>query len=167
MRPFVAVTGDFVETGGMDAANHALASHLARAGHEVHLVAHRVANDLAALPGVRLHLVPRPFASNHLGARLLDRRARRVMSELSARQPISIINGGNCRRGTTTWLHFVHAAHAPSAAGPLRRVWSGWRHRVYLAAERAAVARATAVIANSELTRRHAVELLGAGSAPS
>ena len=43
------VAGDFVRTGGMDAANHALASFLARGGRETHLVAHRVADDLAAL----------------------------------------------------------------------------------------------------------------------
>ena len=41
MTPFVLVTGDFVHTGGMDAANFALARYLGRSGAGVHLVAHR------------------------------------------------------------------------------------------------------------------------------
>jgi len=54
-RPYVLVTGDFVLTGGMDRANYALASYLAgREGAEVHLVAHRAADDLTARPGVTL-----------------------------------------------------------------------------------------------------------------
>ena len=39
MKPFLLVSNDFVTTGGMDRANHALAMYLARKGHPVHLVA--------------------------------------------------------------------------------------------------------------------------------
>ncbi|HEV3050188.1 MAG TPA: hypothetical protein VGX50_07765, partial [Longimicrobium sp.] len=63
MRPWVLVAGDFVRTGGMDAANHALAAYLARQGRETHLVAHRVSDDLRALSAIRVHLVPRPLGS--------------------------------------------------------------------------------------------------------
>ena len=41
MTRWVLATGDFTTWGGMDRANHALASYLARSGREVHLVAHR------------------------------------------------------------------------------------------------------------------------------
>ena len=43
MTPWLLASGDFVPLGGMDTANHALASYLARRSNgAVHLVAHRV-----------------------------------------------------------------------------------------------------------------------------
>ena len=64
MTRWVLVAGDFAPHGGMDRANHALASFLARAGDAVELAAHRVSPELAALPGVTLRRVPRPFGSH-------------------------------------------------------------------------------------------------------
>ena len=72
MRPWVLVAGDFVWTGGMDAANRALAGHLARRGEPTHLVAHRVDPALAAEPAVRVHRVPRPLGSHLLTAGPVD-----------------------------------------------------------------------------------------------
>lgn len=163
MKPWVIVAGDFVRTGGMDAANHALASFLARTGRETHLVAHRVAEDLAALPGVRVHPVPRPLGSHTLGFPLLDRAGRRVAASLRGRDPVVLANGGNCRAGNATWLHYVHAAYAPEIAGrPLRRMAAAAARRAALRDERAVVRSARAVVGNSALTARHAVDLLGA-----
>lgn len=157
------VAGDFVRTGGMDAANHALASWLARNGRETHLVAHRVAEDVAALPDVRVHPVPRPLGAHTLGFPLLDRAGRRVARSLAGRRPVVLANGGNCRAGNAVWLHYVHAAYAPAIAGrPLRRVVARAARRAALRDERAAVRRARVVVANSALTARHAAELLGA-----
>ncbi|HEX2080256.1 MAG TPA: hypothetical protein VHG08_21315, partial [Longimicrobium sp.] len=117
------VAGDFVRTGGMDAANHALAGFLARSGTETHLVAHRVADDLASEPNVRFHPVPRPLGSHTLGFPLLDRAGRRVARALAGRDPVVLANGGNCRAGNAAWLHYVHAAYAPRVAGqPARRM---------------------------------------------
>lgn len=163
MRPWVIVAGDFVRTGGMDAANHALASYLAREGHETHLVAHRVADDLAALPSVRFHPVPRPLGSHTLGFPLLDRAGRRVAKSLAGRDPVVLANGGNCRAGNAVWLHYVHAAYDPPIAGqPLRRMMARATRARALRDERAVVRNARATISNSELTLRHAVDLLGA-----
>lgn len=160
------VAGDFVRTGGMDAANHALAACLARQGRETHLVAHRVADDLRSLDAVRVHLVPRPLGSHTLGFPLLDRAGRRVARALSARRPAVVANGGNCRAGNVAWLHYVHAAYAPAVAGqPVRRVMALAVRRGALLDERAVARRARAVIANSALTGRHAVDLLGAARA--
>lgn len=157
------VAGDFVRTGGMDAANHALASYLARSGRETHLVAHRVAGDLAALPGVRVHPVSRPLGSHTLGFPLLDRAGRRVAGSLGARRPVVLANGGNCRAGNAAWLHYVHAAYAPEIAGrPLRRMAAAAARRAALRDERTVVRAARVVVGNSALTARHAVELLGA-----
>ena len=80
MRPWLVASGDFTTLGGMDRANHGLAQYLARSGREVHLVAHRVAEDLERLPGVTVHAVPRPLGAHMFGAPLLAhataRRAR-------------------------------------------------------------------------------------------
>lgn len=157
------VAGDFVRTGGMDAANHALASWLARNGTETHLVAHRVADDLVALPGVRFHAVPRPLGSHTLGFPLLDQAGRRVARALEARRPVVLANGGNCRAGNAVWLHYVHAAYAPEIAGqPMRRMIARASRRAALADERATVRQARVVVGNSALTAGHATELLGA-----
>ncbi|HEX8390708.1 MAG TPA: glycosyltransferase, partial [Longimicrobium sp.] len=157
MRPWVVVAGDFVRTGGMDAANYALASYLARSGRQTHLVAHRVAEDLAAEPKVLVHAVPRPLGSHTLGFPLLDRVGQRVARMLEARRPVVVANGGNCAAGTLVWLHYVHAAYAPRIAGrPLRRALHAGSRRGALRDERATTSRAEVVITNSALTARHA-----------
>jgi glycosyltransferase involved in cell wall biosynthesis len=159
----VIVAGDFVRTGGMDAANHALAAYLARSGTETHLVAHRVADDLAALPNVRVHAVPRPLGSHTLGFPLLDRAGRRVAKSLRERKPVVLANGGNCRAGNAAWLHYVHAAYAPEVAGqPVRRMMASASRSKALRDERAVVQGAGVTVSNSALTQRHAVDLLGA-----
>src|SRR5208337_2677613 len=38
MKPFLLISGDFVKTGGMDRANHALATYLANSKIETHIV---------------------------------------------------------------------------------------------------------------------------------
>jgi glycosyltransferase involved in cell wall biosynthesis len=158
----------------MDAANHALASYLARSGRETHLVAHRVAPELAALRGVRVHRVPRPLGSHLLGFPLLAAGARLHASVQSGavihhgrplREVVTLANGGNFV-GRATWLHYVHAAYRPEIAGrPLRRLVERAARAKALADERTSVRAAAVVVANSQLTARHAVELLGADPA--
>jgi glycosyltransferase involved in cell wall biosynthesis len=171
VKPYLLVSGDFVPTGGMDRANFALAAYLADRGHEVHLAAHRVADELLARPAVVFHRVPKPFGSYFLSAPLLDRVGRHWASRLADRGGRVVVNGGNCRAAGVNWVHYVHAAYPPCAPGPassraslttncqlhLRR----WKHRDYLAKERQALAVADLVIANSERTRRDLVELVG------
>ncbi len=164
MKPWLVVAGDFVTTGGMDAANHALASYLARHGREAHLVAHRVAPDLQALRDVVVHRVPRPLGSHLLGFPLLDWAASLQAGPFPHRL-VTMANGGNFhrRRVTATWLHYVHAAYRPEIAGrPVRRVVERAARWMALRDERAVARRARVVIANSDLTARHAVELLSA-----
>jgi glycosyltransferase involved in cell wall biosynthesis len=159
---YVLVTGDFVTTGGMDRANHALASYLARLGRRVELVAHRADPGLLAFPTVRLHRVPKPLNSYWLAEPLLARAGRRAAARVAAAGGRVVVNGGNCRWGDVNWVHYVHAAWAPRAGGgPLRRARRGLYHRTALAAERAALGQARVVVANSEQTRRVLVERLG------
>jgi glycosyltransferase involved in cell wall biosynthesis len=164
MRTWVLVTGDVTPWGGMDCANHALAAYLGRQeGTEVHLVTHRAADDLLALPSMRLHLVPRPRGSHLLGMPLLARTGRRWARRLAAERGARVIvNGGNCPWDDINWVHYVHAAWAPRAAASLvRRAKAGVLHRYDRAAERSIVPRARIVIANSERTRADVIERLG------
>jgi glycosyltransferase involved in cell wall biosynthesis len=157
------VAGDFVRTGGMDAANYALASYLARSGRPVHLVAHRAEPALAALAGVVVHRVRRPLGAHSLGFPLLDRAGARVASTLAAERPVVLGNGGNCRAASAVWLHYVHAAYIPPVVGqPLRRLVATAVRRAALRDERRATRRARVVVANSAVTAEHAAALLGA-----
>jgi len=94
--PWLVVAGDFAAGGGMDAANAGLAAHLAGRGG-VTLVAHRVAPELAALPGVAVKLARRPFGSDALGEPFLDCLGRREAARVGAAGGRVVVNGGNCR----------------------------------------------------------------------
>jgi glycosyltransferase involved in cell wall biosynthesis len=160
-RPWLIVTGDFTPTGGMDRANHALASYLLREGREVHLVAHRVADDLREL-GAEVHEVPKPLGSYFLAEPLLDRAGRRWAKRLAARGPRVVVNGGNCGAEGTCWVHYVHAAwEAPRVGSPARRLKAAGHRRRALEQERRALERARLVISNSERTTRDLVGRLG------
>jgi glycosyltransferase involved in cell wall biosynthesis len=163
--PWLIVSGDFTPLGGMDRANHALASYLARGeGAEVHLVTHRAWPDLEALPGLTVHRVPRPMGSHLLGQSLLDRAGRRWAGRLAPRGARVVVNGGNCRWGDINWVHYVHAAWSPRGGpgrGVLRRIKGAVASRRFLRDEREAVRGARLVVANSERTRRDVIEGLG------
>lgn len=160
MTPFVLVTGDFVPTGGMDAANHALASFLARTGHPVELVTHRAAADLTAMPGVTVRRARKPLGSYFLGRWPLRWAAGRAAKGATGRV---VANGGNFPSADVNWVHYVHAAHRPDSAATLLRKRKGRvERRLELRAERAAVRAARVVVCNSDRTRRDVVETLGA-----
>lgn len=144
----------------MDRANHALADYLGRAGEEVHVVAHRVSDDLLALPAVQVHVVPRPVGSDLLGGPLLDRVARwwarRLGGELR-----TIVNGGNCRAPGASWVHYVHAAYQPTLMGPAsQRLRLALSRARSLRRERTVLAHAAPVFANSQRTARDVIERL-------
>ena len=152
MMRWVLAAGDFTPYGGMDRANYALARFLASSGREIHLVAHRVARDLASLPGVTVHHSPRPFGSHLLGAPLLARTAGRTARRLGS-SPRLLSNGGNTRWVAPTWVHYLHAAYAPQvAAGARARLTAAAGRRQFLAREAETISRAPAIICNSART---------------
>jgi glycosyltransferase involved in cell wall biosynthesis len=156
-RPYVVVTGDFTTLGGMDRANYAVARHLARTGHETHLVAFRVAPELASEPNVHAHVVPRPRGRHLLGAPLLG--SRGILEALRRRREGAevIVNGGNCfAPDAVNWVHYVHAA-AGSSRGRSARP-QAWLAR---ATERVGIRGARLVLANSQRTRDDLVKHLG------
>jgi glycosyltransferase involved in cell wall biosynthesis len=164
MSTWLLVSGDFTPYGGMDMANFALASYLARAGRGhtyVHLVAHQVSPDLAALPGIQVHHVPRPLGIHRLGEPLLRSTARRVQKRLAAQGLCSLANGGNADLGDLNWVHYVHAAFDPPAEGVSNRLRVARNHRRYVAEEKQALDRARLVICNSNRTADDVVRLAG------
>ncbi len=160
--PFALVSGDFVKTGGMDRANHALASYLARQGIPVHLVAHRADSDLFGQGDVTLHRVAKPLNSYLLGEPFLDRAGRRQAARVARQGGRVVVNGGNCAWADVNWVHYVHAAWTARAEGSvLRRAKRAVSHRRALAAERRVLSGARVVVANSEQTRGVLLERLG------
>jgi glycosyltransferase involved in cell wall biosynthesis len=153
-RPILIVSGDFVETGGMDRANHALADHLSRRGDEVHLVAYRAAADLLARPNLTLHAVNKPFQSYTLGGPVLNRRGRDEAARVAARGGRVIVNGGNCRWGDVNWVHHLNVLDVPQPGGsPLRRLKTRLDYRVHVGAERRALTVARQVVTTCEKNR--------------
>jgi len=161
LKPILLVAAEIVTTGGMDRANYALASYLARQGHPVHLVTHRVAEDLLGLPGVVWHRVPKMLGSYFLSEPLLRRAGLGWARRLAAQGGRVVVNGGNCPFGDVNWVHYVHAVYRPvSQGGPLRRLKTAWAHRAGRITERRALGRARLVIANSERTRQDLITAL-------
>ncbi len=162
MSAWLLASGDFVPLGGMDTANYALASYLARSGASaIHLVAHRVSADLAAHSAVYVHRVPRPLGLHSLGEPLLARVAARRARTIRRNGGHVVANGGNVDAGDVCWVHYVHAAYEPSAAGTLYSAVVAARHRRYVAAERRALGRARLIICNSTRTMSDGVHCAG------
>lgn len=161
LKPWTIVTGDFVPTGGMDRANYALASFLARSGRPVELVSHRVAADLASIPGVTVREVAKPFGSYFLGSWPLARVGRKYGKITKDLGGCVVVNGGNCPIGDVNWVHYVHAAYRPEIASWPRRIKSRLQRRFDLHAERSCVRSARLVVCNSERTRHDVIEHLG------
>ena len=162
MTPWLLASGDFVPLGGMDTANHALASYLARQSNgPIHLVAHRVSPDLAGLPQVTVHHVPRPFGMHSLGEPLLTTIATRHARVVRHSGGRVVANGGNLDGGDLTWVHYVHAAYQPAARGALNSALLAARHRRYVVAERRALTQAQLVVCNSDRTARDVVTRVG------
>ena len=129
MSAWLLVSGDFTPYGGMDMANYALASYLARLERgpaNVHLVAHQVSPELAGfagnaggipgvIPGViNVHRVPRPFGIHRLGEPLLRSAARRVQKQLASQDLCSLANGD--RKSTRLNSSHLTQSRMPSSA---------------------------------------------------
>lgn len=161
MKRFLLVSGDFVKTGGMDRANYALALHLARQGHEVHLVAYRAAPDLLEFPNLTLHQVRRPFNSYLLGHPVLARAGRAQARKFGPETRV-IVNGGNCRWDDVNWLHHLNYLDSPPAMGsPARRIHRQLGYWMYSRDDRAALNMARVIITTCERNKSDLIHWLG------
>jgi glycosyltransferase involved in cell wall biosynthesis len=159
---FSIVTGDFVPTGGMDRANYALADYIARQGHPLHLVAHRVDSALGDRSNVTVHHVSKPLNSNFLGAPLLARKGVEIGKRSGENShAYTIANGGNCVYPDINWVHYVHAAYVPdNRTGVAAKLKQQLERQIALKTEREALQAARIAIVNSHLTRNHLIDLL-------
>jgi glycosyltransferase involved in cell wall biosynthesis len=164
-RTWVLVAGGFHRNGGMDAANAALATHLADCGSKVHLVCHRADEDLRQHEMVEVHRVERPAGSFFLGQWLINSSGRRLARTVLAQDASArvVVNGGNCNWPDINWVHYVHHAwREMDNGGPqLSRAKLRLDKSVALVRERRALFRARVVIANSNRTRDDLINLLG------
>ena len=156
---WLLVAGDVRPSGGMDIANHALASYLARQPSTLHLVTHAATVELVSASNVRVHRVPRPFGAHRLGFPLLRAAARRVHRQLGPNTR-AVANGGNADLGDVTWVHYVHAADS-SVASHGGRGFSNWAHQRHVRDERAAFGRAASIVCNSRRTADDVVRAAG------
>jgi glycosyltransferase involved in cell wall biosynthesis len=164
-QTWVIVAGGFHRGGGMDAANAALAMHLADRGTKVHLVYHRADEELQKHEMVETHRVERPAGSFFLGQWLINSSGRRVARTVMAQDSSArvVVNGGNCNWPDVNWVHYVHRAWRDmDTSGPrLSRAKLRLDKSVALVRERRALDRAQIVIANSNRTRDDLINLLG------
>lgn len=161
MKSYLLVTGDFVKTGGMDRANFALADYLARQGEQVHLVAHRVANELLAYPHVQFHQVPKIGNSYLLSSPLLNQTGRIWAKRLALEGARVLVNGGNCQWPDVNWVHYVHTAYEPSHQTGLLHQWKGFvSRRLFLDQEKQALKSARVIIVNSNRTKQDLMDKL-------
>ena len=161
MSVWLLVAGDFTTHGGMDMANFALARYLARqpAVSQLHLVSHRVDAELTSSSSVHAHIVPRPLGAHRFGEPLMRFGAHRWQRRLAKSGVRTVANGGNADVGDVNWVHYVHAAFRPDAAGLSNRARVASKHRRYLRQEREALAHARVVICNSKRTADDVVRL--------
>ncbi|WP_422931949.1 glycosyltransferase family 4 protein [Singulisphaera sp. PoT] len=161
MKKFLLISGDFVKTGGMDRANYALALHLARLGHELHLVAYRAADDILEYPNVTLHAVKKPLNSYLLGHPVLNRAGRAVARKLGPGYR-AIVNGGNCLWNDVNWLHHLNVLDMPVAGGGLvRRIHRKLAYKLYSHDDRAALNVARLIITTCERNKTDLIRWLG------
>ena len=152
MTEWLLIAGDFTTCGGMDRANHALATALAgRADTRVHIVAHHVDAPLGGRRSVHATLVPRPFGAHLLGAPLLARAGTRRARALGSTARV-VVNGGNALAGDIVWVHYVHAAYTPAARAWRMRVQAPLAHAYAVARERRALGDARVIVCNSRRT---------------
>jgi glycosyltransferase involved in cell wall biosynthesis len=146
----------------MNQPNYEFARYLANEGFETHLVAYRVAEDLARHARVVFHRVVKPADSYFLAQPLMKVIGRRWARAVAARGGRGIVNGTVCDWDDVNWVHHVQAVFSPQiAAGAMRRVKNRLQHRIDIATERRILPRARVAITNSERTRREIIDRLG------
>jgi glycosyltransferase involved in cell wall biosynthesis len=163
--PWVIVAGGFHQQGGMDRANAALASYLIDRGHPVHLVGHDIDRSFEAHERARTYAVTRPRGFPAAAEWMLGYHGHAVARAVVATDPRTrvVVNGGNCEWPDINWLHAVHAVWPVRDQGA--PWWSRYRarrlKRTAIEREREALQAAEVVIANSEASRRAAIEQAG------
>jgi glycosyltransferase involved in cell wall biosynthesis len=164
-RTWVLVAGDFHRAGGMDRANSEFAAYLCATGATVHLVSHRVEDELAAHPKVRIHWAKRAGGGHFLAQRRLYRLGRKIAAQVTSRTPGArvLVNGVNCDWPDINWVHYVHREWLtqPTEAPLWFRLKYGIDSRAHARKEFRILKTARVTIANSERTRADLIRDIG------
>lgn len=162
-QKWLLVAGGFHDLGGQDRANAEIARYLHKRGDEITIVSHTIAPEFFGRPNIQCVVTPTVrFSAIGSDLFLAPASLYRVISS-SGRGVRVIANGGNFATSDVNWVHFVHRAwKGDSSAVPLLKriskrlldAHSRWR-------EKRAIKKAKLLIANSELTKRHLVQLYG------
>lgn len=104
------VTHVFAQNDGQGRVNLEVAKGAALAGHEVHLIAERVAPELLELPGITWTQVSHgPLPSNLLRYAWFGRASARILESLKDWADITVANGAVTNRAVdVNAVHFVH-----------------------------------------------------------
>lgn len=161
-RLYLLVSGDFVKTGGMDRANYALASYLARRGDEVHLASFRAGEDLLRLPNVHLHAARKPLNAYFLGLTFLNHKGKSLAKEIGARGGRVVVNGGNCRWGDVNWVHHINVLDRPKPVkNPAQRFKRELAYHRFKVEERTAIGMARQIVTTCERNKSDLIRLFG------
>jgi glycosyltransferase involved in cell wall biosynthesis len=164
-RTWVLVAGDFHRAGGMDRANAEFAAYLCATGATVHLVSHRVEDQLAAHPKVRIHLARRTGGVHFMAQRHLGRLGRTIAAQIISHTPGArvFVNGVNCDWPDINWVHYVHREWLtqPKEAPLWFRLKHGLDSRSHARKELRVLKTARVIVANSERTRTDLIRDVG------
>lgn len=157
------VTHNVFGGDGQSRVNAEIARHALAAGHEVLLLADRVAPELTAAGVEWVPVHPRPARPHLAKVVAFARAADRALDRLAAdgRRPDRVLANGVSltRPHHLNAVHFVHGtwAREPLAAAEFRQGWRGRYQQVYTAVnahlEARVLRRAEAIVAVSDLVR--------------
>lgn len=146
----------------MDRCNYALADYLANRGTETHIVAYRVAQDLAAHPNVTFHRVGKPLGSYFLAGPLLAIRGQAEAKRIAGRGGRVVANGGSCVWPDVNWVHHLHASYKPVVAASVpRKIKAELEFRIAAYTDRRAFLCARLLISTSGANKRELMSWYG------
>lgn len=162
-RKWLLVAGGFHDLGGQDRANAEIARYLYRRGDEITIVSHTIAPEFFGLPNVQCIVTPTVRFSAIGSDLLLAPVALYCLIRSSGRGARVVANGGNFATGDVNWVHFVHRAWKGdlSAVPLLKQLGTKLIGVLSTVRERRAFRKAKLLIANSELTRQHLLQVYG------
>jgi glycosyltransferase involved in cell wall biosynthesis len=167
--PWLLIAEGFHKRGGMEKANHALASYLVSQRIPVHLAAFSVDPELSARPAVTSTIAPTMGRWPSVGRFHLARIGHALAQRVTAKWPDArvLVNGINCEWPDINWVHWVH--HCWQERILNAPLWFRVKHRLEcsraVSVERTALNSTKLIVANSNRTRRDLIDLLGLADA--
>jgi len=156
------VTHHVFKNDGQGRVNFELARYLAGRGHDVHLVAHGVADELLDTPGITALLLPRCIERPNPAKNILFLRQADGLLKKGCFDIIHAHGGVVSVEHHVNTAHFVHSwwQHSPFGARS-EGVYLRLATRLYAGLEKKSYARARVVVAVSHKVKRELVQYAG------